>query len=55
MGVYKPIVIVDGMAYLSGHGPLQSDGSLPGKSWIGSGPGWGYAAARQTGLAMLRL
>ena len=23
MGVYKPIVITGGMAYLSGHGPLQ--------------------------------
>ena len=28
MGVYKPIVVVGGIAYLSGHGPLKPDGSL---------------------------
>lgn len=54
MGVYKPIVIVGNLAYLSGHGPLKSDGSLL-KGIVGSevDQDAGYAAARQTGLAML--
>ena len=43
MGVYKPIVILNGVAYLSGHGPLGSE--LDQQA--------GYDAARQTGLAML--
>jgi enamine deaminase RidA (YjgF/YER057c/UK114 family) len=54
VGVYKPILVVGTMAYLSGHGPLQSDGSLltgcVGKDVDEQA---GYAAARQTGLAML--
>ncbi len=54
MGVYKPIVIVDGVAYLSGHGPLRSDGSLhKGRVGLEVDQDAGYAAARQTGLAML--
>ena len=28
MGMYRPIVVVDSTAYLSGHGPVQADGSL---------------------------
>ena len=28
MGVYKPIVITGNLAYLSGHGPVKTDGSL---------------------------
>ena len=28
MGVYKPVVIAGNMAYVSGHGPLKTDGSL---------------------------
>lgn len=28
MGVYKPIVVLGNVAYVSGHGPLKSDGSL---------------------------
>ena len=28
MGVYKPIVIAGSLAYLSGHGPVQPDGTL---------------------------
>ena len=54
MGVYKPIVIVDGLAYLSGHGPLRSDGSLQqGRVGLEVDQDAGYAAALQTGLAML--
>ncbi|MBT6379184.1 MAG: RidA family protein, partial [Opitutales bacterium] len=52
--VYKPIVILNGVAYLSGHGPLRSDGTLI-KGRVGSeiDQQAGYDAARQTGLAML--
>ena len=28
MGVYKPLIMVGNLAYVSGHGPLKSDGSL---------------------------
>ena len=27
-GVYQPALIVDNLCYVSGHGPLQSDGTL---------------------------
>jgi len=54
MGVYKPIVIHGGLAYLSGHGPLRSDGSLlVGRVGSEVDQKAGYEAARQTGLAML--
>ena len=54
MGVYKPLVVIGNLAYVSGHGPLQADGTL----MIGSVGGevdaaFGKAAARQTGLAIL--
>lgn len=54
MGVYKPLVIVGNMAYASGHGPLHPDGSLT-KGRVGADLDQqaGYAAARQTGLAIL--
>ena len=54
MGVYKPLVVVGNLAYLSGHGPLQADGTL-GVGCVGRDVDQqaGYAAARQTGLAML--
>lgn len=54
MGVYKPIVVCGNLAYVSGHGPLKSDGSLilgrVGQTLDLEG---GKAAARQTGLAIL--
>lgn len=54
MGVYKPIVKVGNMAYLSGHGPLRPDGSLiVGRLGEDLDVQGGYDAARQTGLAML--
>jgi enamine deaminase RidA (YjgF/YER057c/UK114 family) len=54
MGVYKPIVILNGVAYLSGHGPLRSDGTLIlGRVGSELDQQAGYDAARQTGLAML--
>ena len=54
MGVYKPIVILNGVVYLSGHGPLRSDGTLIlGRVGSELDQQAGYDAARQTGLAML--
>jgi len=54
MGVYRPLVIVDNLAYLSGHGPLLADGTLT-KGRLGDDMDLdgGYQAARQTGLAMI--
>jgi enamine deaminase RidA (YjgF/YER057c/UK114 family) len=55
LGVYKPALIVEGKyLYLSGHGPVQDDGSLI-KGRIGSqlSSEEGKLAARQVGLTML--
>lgn len=53
-GVYKPIVIVGNQVLVSGHGPLCADGSLiTGKVGQDKDLEGGYAAARQTGLAIL--
>lgn len=54
MGVYKPVVIVGNLAYVSGHGPLKSDGTLfTGRVGGDVDQQFGYQAARQTGLAIL--
>lgn len=54
VGVYKPIVVVGKMAYLSGHGPLLPDGKLiTGRVGADLDRQAGYDAARQTGLALL--
>ena len=54
VGLYKPIVVVGNVAYLSGHGPLKSDGTLiVGRLGDGMNVEAGQAAARQTALAML--
>ena len=54
MGVYKPIVIAGNMAYVSGHGPLKTDGSLmAGRVGSEVDLDAGKDAARQTGLAIL--
>lgn len=54
MGLYRPMVIVQGMIYTSGHGPLMPDGGLIcGRVGDGLSTEQGYSAARQTGLAML--
>ena len=53
-GLYKPMLIVGNLAYVSGHGPLQSDGKLIlGRAGADMTLEQGQAAARQTGLAML--
>jgi enamine deaminase RidA (YjgF/YER057c/UK114 family) len=54
MGVYKPVVVVGNIAYVSGHGPLKPDGSLiTGRVGSDLDLAGGKAAARQTGLAIL--
>lgn len=54
MGVYKPVVVVGSVAYVSGHGPLKSDGTLIcGRVGADLDQQAGYQAARQTGLAIL--
>lgn len=54
VAVYRPVVVVQGIAYVSGHGPVCSDGSLI-KGRVGAELTLeeGYAAARQVGLALL--
>ena len=54
VAVYKPLVIVDRMAYVSGHGPLRSDKTLiTGRVGSDLTLDQGKAAARQVGLAIL--
>lgn len=54
MGVYKPVITVGNLVYVSGHGPLQADGSLMvGRVGSEVDQQAGYTAARQTGLAIL--
>jgi enamine deaminase RidA (YjgF/YER057c/UK114 family) len=54
VGVYKPVVIVGNMAYVSGHGPLKPDGTMiVGRVGADLDERAAYGAARQTGLAIL--
>jgi D-serine deaminase-like pyridoxal phosphate-dependent protein/enamine deaminase RidA (YjgF/YER057c/UK114 family) len=54
VAVYRPVVIRDRLAYVSGHGPLRADGSLI-KGRVGGDLSLddGYLAAQQVGLAIL--
>lgn len=53
-GVYKPLVMVGNLAYLSGHCPLRADGTMiTGRVGEDLDQQAGYEAARQTGLAIL--
>ncbi len=53
-GVYQPVVVVGGIAYVSGHGPYRESGTyITGKVGADLGLDEGKAAARQTGLAIL--
>ena len=53
-GVYSPLVQTGNLIYLSGHGPLKSDGTLiSGKVGSDLTQEEGKAAAQQTGLALL--
>ena len=54
VGLYRPVVEVGGLLYLSGHGPLKPDGTLiKGRVGDDLDVTGGYQAARQTGLAMI--
>ena len=54
VAVYKPLVVVGNLAYVSGHGPLRADKSLfTGRVGDQVDLEFGTAAARQTGLAIL--
>ena len=53
-GVYKPVVVVGNLAYVSGHGPLKDDGTMyTGKVGQAVDQKFEYDSARQTGLAIL--
>lgn len=53
-GVYQPVVITGNLAYVSGHGPLKSDGTyIMGRVGSDLDLEAAKAAARQTGLALL--
>lgn len=54
VAVYRPVVVVNNLAYVSGHGPVRTDGTLiTGRVGSDLTPEEGYAAARQVGLAIL--
>ncbi len=53
-GVYKPVLVVDKFLYVSGQGPVRSDGTLIiGKLGADLDTDEGKLAARQVGLTML--
>lgn len=54
LGLYHPVLVVDGLAYTSGHGPLRPEGGfVTGRLGEDVDTEAGAAAARLTGLAML--
>jgi enamine deaminase RidA (YjgF/YER057c/UK114 family) len=54
VAVYRPIVIVDRLVYVSGHGPLRGDKTLiTGRVGDDLDQAAGKLAARQVGLAIL--
>ncbi|MGI9474375.1 MAG: RidA family protein [Rubripirellula sp.] len=54
MGVYKPVVVCNGMAYLSGHGPLLPRGKLiTGRLGLDLDVEAGFEAAQVTGMGIL--
>lgn len=53
-GIYHPVVIVGNLAYVSGHGPMRTDGTMiTGKVGATMSEADAYLAARQVGLTML--
>jgi enamine deaminase RidA (YjgF/YER057c/UK114 family) len=53
-GVYKPVLVVNHLLYVSGQGPMQSDGSyMTGRVGDQLSLEEGKKAARQVGLTML--
>jgi len=54
VGVYKPVLMVDNLLYVSGQGPMKSDGTLiTGRVGDNLSLEEGKLAARQAGLTML--
>jgi enamine deaminase RidA (YjgF/YER057c/UK114 family) len=54
LGVYKPVLVVDRLTYLSGHGPVKADGTaVCGRLGDVLDKAAGYEAARLTGLNIL--
>lgn len=54
IGLYRPLIVVDSLAYTSGHGPLKPDKKLiTGRMGDQLTIEEGYVAARQTGLATI--
>jgi len=54
LGVYRPVLVVGDLAYLSGHGPIGSDGSaVRGRLGEDLDVSAGYEAARRTGRLVL--
>ena len=54
IGCYKLVLVVDGLAYVSGHGPVAADGTaICGKLGDNLQNESGYEAARRTGLRTL--
>ena len=54
VGIYKPVLVVDKLLYVSGQGPLRSDSTLiTGKLGADLDTEEGRMAARQVGLTML--
>jgi enamine deaminase RidA (YjgF/YER057c/UK114 family) len=53
-GIYHPVVIAGNLAYVSGHGPMRTDGSMiVGKVGATMNEAEAQLAARQVGLTML--
>lgn len=53
-GLYKPVLVVDNFLYVSGQGPMKTDGSLMvGRVGDDLNLGQGKLAAEQVGLTML--
>jgi enamine deaminase RidA (YjgF/YER057c/UK114 family) len=54
LGLYKPVLVVEGLAYTSGHGPLKPEGGFVcGKLGVDLDAEAGAAAARLVAVAML--
>ncbi len=52
-GLYKPLLVVDKLVYVSGHGPVRTDGSLIiGKAGLEMDKEEAKLAARQVGLTI---
>ena len=54
IGVYRPIMVVDKLVYLSGHGPLKPDGTMiMGRLGENMDVAAGYEASRRAAIATL--